>query len=91
MKSAYDLAMERLEKKAPTQSLTTDQKKEIADIEERATAKEAEQRVFITGKIAEAKMAGDYAKVAEHEAQLARELARIRENCEAEKGKIWNG
>jgi len=33
MKSAYELAMERLEKSSPSLSLTEDQKKEIAEMD----------------------------------------------------------
>ena len=33
MKSAYELAMERLEKQAPSRTLTAAQKTEIADLE----------------------------------------------------------
>ena len=43
MKSAYELAMERLEKQAPTRTLTAAQKTEIAELEATAKAKIAEQ------------------------------------------------
>ena len=47
MKSAYELAMERLEKASPSISLTADQKKEIAEIDSTYRAKIAEKEVFL--------------------------------------------
>ena len=44
MKSAYELAMERLEKASPSISLTKDQKKEIAEVDSVYRAKIAEKR-----------------------------------------------
>jgi hypothetical protein len=45
MKSAYELAMERLSKSAPTVKLTDAQKREIADLESRYKAKIAEREL----------------------------------------------
>src|SRR5436189_5805503 len=44
MKSAYELAMERLEKTSPSLSLTEDQKKEIADVDSVYRAKDRRKR-----------------------------------------------
>ena len=51
MKSAYELAMERLEKQSPTAKLNTRQKTEIAEIESTAKAKIAEKEVFLKDQI----------------------------------------
>ena len=88
MKSAYELAMERLEKQAPSRTLTTAQKAEIADLEAAAKAKIAEQELFLKGQIEKALAEGKYEDVALLEQQLAREIRRANEECEAKKEKI---
>src|SRR5689334_20143558 len=54
MKSAYELAMERLNKTSPTVKLTDEQKKEIGELESKCSAKIAERELFIKGEIAKA-------------------------------------
>ncbi len=49
MKSAYELAMERLEKNAPTVPLTDDQKRMIAEIDSIYTARIPEKELFLRG------------------------------------------
>ncbi|KAB2643934.1 MAG: hypothetical protein DVB27_12730 [Verrucomicrobia bacterium] len=88
MKSAYELAMERLEKQAPSRTLTAAQKTEIADLEAAAKAKVAEQELFLKGQIEKALAEGKYEDVAQLEQQLAREIRRAHEECEAKKAKI---
>ena len=88
MKSSYELAMERLEKVSPGPKLTDEQKAEIADVDMRFKAKEAEKEVFLGGLIEKARVAGEFSEVAAVEEQLARELRRIREQGEAEKERI---
>ena len=51
MKSAYELAMERLEKQAPTARLTSAQKQEIADIESLYKAKAADLHLPILSSV----------------------------------------
>src|SRR5213595_1775393 len=55
MKSAYQLAMERLEKAAPSISLTEDQKNEIAEVDSVYRAKIAEREVFLKDQFARRK------------------------------------
>ena len=50
MKSAYELAMERLQKQSPDRKLTDQQKAEIAEIDQTAKAKVAEQELFLRNK-----------------------------------------
>jgi hypothetical protein len=87
MKSAYELAMERLEQQAPTQKLNAAQKAEIAEIDSTARAKTAEREVFLRGEIAKAQAKGDFTGVEELEQQLARELRRIQNDAEEKKEK----
>ena len=51
MKSAYELAMERLEQSAPQKKLTDEQKAQIAEIESKFKAKIAEREVFLQGPV----------------------------------------
>lgn len=86
MKSAYELAMSRLEKQSPTRPLTEDQKREIAEIDSEITARIAEKKVFLEGEIRKA--AGDPAAQDELRRQLASEIARLEEKREDRKEKV---
>ena len=88
MKSAYELAMERLEKASPSLALTEDQKKELAEIESTYRAKIAEQELFLKGQIRNAQAAGKVDEVESLEKQLAAEVRRLQEDCEATKEKL---
>jgi len=88
MKSAYELAMERLEKASPSISLTEDQKKEIAEVDSTYRAKIAEKEVFLKDQIRKAQNAGNSEEVESLENQLASEIRRLREDCEAKKEKL---
>jgi hypothetical protein len=86
MKSAYELAMSRLEKQAPTRALTEDQKQRLAEVDSEITAKIAERKVFLEGEIRKA--AGDPLAQDELRRQLALEIARLEEKREEKKQKI---
>ena len=88
MKSAYELAMERLEKASPTVQLTDEQKKQIAEIDSTYRAKIAEKEVFLRGEIAKAHMRGEAGEVESLEKQLSVELRRLQEDCETKKRKL---
>lgn len=88
MKSAYELAMERLEKSAPTAKLTEAQKAEIAEIENVSKAKIAEREVFLKDQIGKAIASGQYGEVAQLEQELARDVRRLQEKCEEQKAKV---
>ncbi len=88
MKSAYELAMERLEKQAPTQKLTEAQKAEIAEIESIAKSRVAEKELFLGEQIAKARARGQFDEVASIEKQLAAELRRIQEESEEKKDRV---
>jgi hypothetical protein len=91
MKSAYELAMERLEKQSPTRQLTEQQKAAIAEIETATKAKIAEQELFLKEKIAEAAAEGKYEEAQQLEQQLTREVRRFNEDAEAKKEKVRSG
>lgn len=88
MKSAYELAMERLENQSPTVKLTEKQKAEIAEIDSTFKAKIAEREVFLQDEIAKARFNGKDGEVLELEDQLARELRRLQGDCEEKKAKV---
>ncbi len=84
MKSAYELAMSRLEKSAPTHTLTDAQKLAIAEIDSEINAKIAEKKIFLDGELAKADPAGQD----QIRRQLASELVRLEEKREREKEKV---
>jgi hypothetical protein len=88
MKSAYELAMERLEKASPSISLTDDQRKEIAEIDSIYRAKIAEKEVFLKDQIRKAQNAGKFDEVESLEKQLVAEIRRLQEDCEQKKEKL---
>jgi hypothetical protein len=88
MKSAYELAMERLEKNSPSVSLTEDQKKEIADVDSMYRAKIAEKELFLKDQIRKAQAAGKLEDVESLEKQFSSEIRRLQEECEAKKEKL---
>lgn len=88
MKSAYELAMERLQKNAPSVSLTNEQKEQIAEVDSTFTARIAEREVFLQGKIAAAQASGNFEEAEELAKQLSSEVRRLREDCEEKKNKL---
>lgn len=88
MKSAYELAMERLDDSEPTVEFSDDQRAELAAIDEKITAKIAEKEVFLGGLIDEAKAQANFSEIAELENQRVREIARLKEQCEQEKNAV---
>lgn len=88
MKSAYELAMERLEKQAPTAKLTDAQKRELAEIDSLYKSRIAEREVFLRSQMDAARSKGDAAGVEEIQLQLARESRRLQEECEEKKAKV---
>lgn len=85
MKSAYELAMERLEKTSPSVSLTDEQKAQIAEIDSSYRAKIAEKELFLTDQIRKAK---DPDEAEALKRQLTTEVRRLQEDCEAKKEKL---
>lgn len=58
MKTAYELAMERLNKNEPSVKLSDAQKKELAELDTKYAAKIAEREIALNGEMAKA--AGDF-------------------------------
>ena len=88
MKSAYELAMERLQKGSPTITLTPEQKAELAEIDSSFNAKMAERKIFLTDQIRKAISAGKADEVQSLEKQLTVDVQRLQEDCETKKEKL---
>ena len=92
MKSAYELAMERLKAAEPDAApLTTEQKERLADIEMRYKAKIAEREVFLRKALDEAAERGEGEAIEQIGRQMANERARLEDEREAEKDKVRRG
>ncbi|KAB2644899.1 MAG: hypothetical protein NTV08_04985 [Verrucomicrobia bacterium] len=91
MKSAYELAMERLEKQSPTAKLTAAQKADITELEALTKAKKAEQELFLKGEIEKAEAKGDYEAFEQLNKQLKHELNKLDEDLEKKKEKVRGG
>ena len=88
MKSAYELAMERLSRTAPAVTLTAEQKQEIAELESKCAAKIAERELFLKGEIAKAAQRGDSEAIEQFERQLVSDKKSARAELEEKKEKV---
>ena len=88
MKSAYELAMERLGKTSPTVKLTAKQKTEIAELESKCIAKVAERELLLKDEIVKAIDKGDAEAVGQLEKQLLSDRQSLRAECEEKKEKV---
>ena len=88
MKSAYELAMERLQKDAPSVTLTTEQKAQLAEIDSSYKAKIAEKELFLKEQITKARAGGSFEEAESLEKQLAVEVRRLQEDCDEKKEKL---
>ena len=91
MKSAYELAMERLNKTAPTVKLTDTQKKEIGELDSMYASKVAQREIFLKGEIAKAEMGGDFEAVEQLEKQLVSERKALNAELEEKKEAVRKG
>ncbi|NBT49646.1 MAG: hypothetical protein EBT07_17895 [Actinobacteria bacterium] len=85
MKTAYELAMERLTSKEPTRKLTNSQKMALAEIDSTYRAKIAERETFLGAKIAGARAGGAHEEAVILQDELARDLRGIREEWDRKK------
>jgi hypothetical protein len=87
MKSAYELAMERLAKSDPSASapLTPEQKSRLAEIDRVYKGKLAEREIFLKQQLEQALADQKMEEVEKIKKQIASERARIEEEREEEK------
>lgn len=88
MKSAYELAMERLQKNSPSVHLTDAQRAELAEVDALYKSKVAERELLLKDQIRKEEAAGNIQEVDKLRHQLSSELRRLSEECEAKKEKI---
>lgn len=88
MKSAYELAMERLEKASgPSKKLTDAQKAKIAEIDKIYDAKIAEAKLSQESKLRAATSQEEFDKA---QADLTDKIRSLEERREKEKESVWN-
>lgn len=90
MKSAYELAMERLQQQAPSVKLTAKQKAEIADLESQYAAKVAQREIGLKEAMLQAESQGDVEEADKLRSQLAQEKAKLQADLEAKKEQVRN-
>lgn len=93
MKSAYELAMERLAKSDPdaAKPLSAAQKAKLAEIDTVFQGKIAEREIFLKQKLGEAMSKQDYNEIQQVRAQMQSERARLEEEREDEKERVRRG
>lgn len=90
MKSAYELAMERLAKSDPQGNapLSAAQKSRLAEIDTLYKGRLAEREIFLKKQLDEAYAAQNAEEVQKIDRQIADERARLEEEREAEKDQV---
>lgn len=90
MKSAYELAMERLAKSDPEagRPLSPEQKARLAEIDQVYKGKIAEREIFLKKQLDEALNEGKLDEVEKIRAQMQSERARLEEDRDDEKERV---
>jgi hypothetical protein len=93
MKSAYELAMERLSKSDPGSSrpVTPEQRKKLAEIDRLYQGKTAEREIFLNQQLEQALSGRDADQVDKIRKQIASEKVRLEEDRESEKDRVRSG
>jgi len=93
MKSAYELAMERLAKSDPENAkpLTVEQKNRLAELDRVYKGKLAEREIFLKKQLNEARAAQKADDIPKIQQQLASERARIEEERDEAKDRVRRG
>jgi hypothetical protein len=88
MKTAYELAMERLNQTSPTVKLTAGQKKQLAELDSQCAAKIAGREIALRAEIARVAGSGEAEKAGQLEQQLIKERQAIQAETAAKKEKV---
>ena len=89
MKSSYELAMERLNKTAPSAKLSAAQKKELAELDSKYAAQIAGREIALNGEIAA--VADDFEKEESLRDQLVNERKKLQAELEDKKERVRQG
>ena len=87
MKSAYELAMERLQANSRSVPLTDEQRAKMAELDSIYQAKIAEKEIFLKGQMAKAMEQGDLEALASLEKQLSVDRAALQTEQEEKRKK----
>ena len=85
MKTAYELAMERLNKSSPSVALNKEQKKAMAELESRYAARIAEREIALQGEIQSAVEQGDSLGVEQLRQRLSEDRRKLAAELEEKK------
>ena len=85
MKSAYELAMERLNKASPPAKITNAQKKQLADLDSKYAATIAGREIALKDEITKAAQRGEFEKVEQLEQRLLNERKKLQAELEEKK------
>lgn len=88
MKSAYELAMERLNKTVPSVKLDAEQKKDLAELDSLYASKIAQREIFLKGELAKAEAGGDFEAIEQLQRQLVSERKSLQAELEEKKEKV---
>ena len=88
MKSAFELAMERLEKESPTQELSDAQKAKLSELTKIYEAKIADKELFLNREIAKAEEAGEFEQIEQLTKQLASDRKVLEEELDHKKSEV---
>ncbi len=88
MKSSYELAMERLNKTAPANKITSAQKKQLAELDSKYAAKIAGREIALQNEITQAITAGDSEKTDTLQQQLVKERKSLQNELEEKKEQV---
>lgn len=88
MKSAYELAMERLNKTAPTVKLSEAQKKELAELESQYASKIAAREIALKAEIGKHAAAGELEQEETTRQQLSQDRKKLQAELEEKKERV---
>lgn len=88
MKTAYELAMERLNKTSPAIKISPAQKQQLAELDSKYAAKIAERELALKDEISKAAAAEDVEKVEQLQKQLVHERSSLQAELEEKKEKV---
>ena len=88
MKTAYELAMERLNKASPEIKLTAEQKKQLAELDSKYAARIAEREITLKDEIQKAVAKGDFENAEKLEQRLVTERKSLQAELEEKKQKV---
>jgi len=88
MKTAYELAMERLNKASPAIKLSAEQRKQLAELDSQYAAKIAGREIALKGEADKTAGAGDFEKAQQLQQQLVSERKALQAELEEKKEKV---